>query len=76
MKLPVQNACTIVRENMIFWSDAFSSTCKTTEASNANNSNENRNKSCRDYDGTMAHGYNNQLPAKLNRWSDKGDYAP
>ena len=39
---------------------------------NANNSNENRNKSCRDDDGTMAHGYNNQLPAKLNRWSDRG----
>ena len=24
-----------------------------------NNSNENRNKPCRDHDGTMAHGYNN-----------------
>ena len=69
---------------MIFWSDACifllktknQSTCKTTEVPNANNSNENRNKSCRDDDGTMAHGYNNQLPAKLNRWSDRGNYAP
>ena len=36
------------------------STCKTTEVPNANNINENRNKSCRDDDGTMAHGNNNQ----------------
>ena len=49
---------------------------KTTEVPNANNSNENRNKSCRDDDGTMAHGYNNQLTANLNKWSDRGDYAP
>ena len=43
-----------------------------------NNSNKNRNKTRRDDDGinTMAHGYNNQLPVKLNRWSDRGDYAP
>ena len=51
-------------------------TCKTTEVPNANNSNENRNKSCRDDDGTKAHGYSNQLPAKLNRWSNTGDGVP
>ena len=38
-----------------------------------NNSNENRNKTRRDDDGTMAHGYNNQLPAKLNERCYTGD---
>ena len=38
-----------------------------------NNSNENRNKSCRDDDGTSANAMNTKLPAKLNRQSDRGD---
>ena len=38
------------------------STCKTTEVPNANNSNENRNKSCPDHDITMANAMNNELP--------------
>ena len=41
-----------------------------------NNSNENRNKTCRDHDVTTANAMNNKLPAKLKRWSDRGDYAP
>ena len=50
------------------------STCKTTEVPNdANNSNENRNKSCRDDDGTSVNTMNTKLPAKLNRRSDRGD---
>ena len=66
---------------MIFLSDALlfllktknQSTCKTTEVPNANNSNENRNKSCRDDDGTSANAMNTKLPAKLNRRLDRGD---
>ena len=38
-----------------------------------NNSNENRNKSRRDHDITMAGSYNNREVAKLPTWSDRGD---
>ena len=38
-----------------------------------NNSNENRNKSRRDHDITMAGSYNNREVAKLHTWSDRGD---
>ena len=55
---------------------AFSSTCKTTEVPNDNNSNKNGNKSCRDHDITMTGAYNNKLPAKLTGWSDTGDGVP
>ena len=49
------------------------STCKTTEVPNANNSNENRNKTRRDHDITMAGSYNNREVAKLPTWYDRGD---
>ena len=43
---------------------------------NDNNSNENRNKTRRDHDTTMATAMNNKLLAELKGWSDKGDNAP
>ena len=52
------------------------STRKTTEVPNANNSNENRNKTRRDHDITMAGTFNDKLPAKLTGWSDTGDGVP
>ena len=52
---------------------AFSSTRKTTEVPNANNSNENRNKTRRDHDLTMAGSFNNREVEMLPTWSDRGD---
>ena len=49
------------------------STCKTTEVPNANNSNENRNKTRRDHDITMAGYWNNQILAIILAWSTRGD---
>ena len=52
------------------------STRKTTEVPNANNSNENRNKTRRDHHITMATAMNIKLPAELKGWSDTGDGLP
>ena len=84
IKITVQTSCTIVRQNMIFWSDACIFLLKTknqsingqTSMMLDNNCNENRNKTRRDHDDTQACYQNNQLILKILAWFARGDCVP